>query len=501
MRCLFLVFLLTISDVSLLSNSIIAVNPNKGFSMKMIPIHSKESPLYIGDHLTRVEKLQRLVEQSKAHAVYIESQILFQRNGTRSMSPNDVRMPAIYEPSGFYVAKVGLGTFSGRWKPFIDHYLIIDTGSAQTWLQCEGAIKIFKQDMPLYPWNLSATYRPIPCNSHHICMGDKCNADGQCAYSVTYGSGSTSSGIVATEKFTLGSDTGGLKNIELQMGCGFFQENFEKFIGNNHLHGKPDLITGILGLGSGQWSFINQLGAAGQGKFSYCFEAINGKLEGSTTYLRFGEDAKIGGTFQKVHITPIVVTSFPSNLYYLNLEDISVGNKRIGFPRDTFKVSDQRKGGVVIDSGTLMSIMRKDYFDIVAELVKEHFNRLGIEYIGSQLGFDVCFRLRGRFDSSNYPSITLHFQQADYVIQDYKANFMMLTVEIVCFGILEEIKTSGPAFILGANQQANKRGDSENELIVLQAFFFTVALLVIYDCTGAEIPALSNSCIRGSSAQ
>ncbi|XP_026416012.1 aspartic proteinase nepenthesin-2-like [Papaver somniferum] len=458
MRVFFFISLLTSIHVSLLSNPVIAVDPNKGFSMKIIHMNSKESPLYVGDNLTRVEKLQRLAKQSKAQAIYIESQILLQSNATRSMVPDDIQMPAVYEASGSYVAKVGLGTFRGGEKSFMDYYLIIDTGSDQTWLQCEGATKTFNQDMPLYPWSLSTTYRHVPCNGHPYCFRDKCNAYGQCTYSVRYGTGSVSSGIVATEKFTFGSNTGGVENIELQIGCGLSQENFD--VGDNHLKDKPNLITGILGLGKGQLSFVNQLAAAGQGKFSHCFETYNKKLEGSNTYLRFGAAATIGGAFQKVYVTPLVETTFETPLYYLNLEDISVGNNRVRFPTGTFKVKledGQMKGGAIIDSGSTFSMLHKDHFDRVADLVKAHFNRLGVEYIGSQYNYDVCFRLRGRFDNNNYPSITLHFQQADYIIQDYKASFLTLTREIVCLGIMQGYKTRGPTFILGAMQQTNKR--------------------------------------------
>ncbi|XP_026441707.1 aspartic proteinase CDR1-like [Papaver somniferum] len=356
----------------------------------------------------------------------INSQILLRSNATRSMDPDVARLPVIYEPEMFYIAMVGL-----------------------------GAYKSFHQDAPLYPWSSSTTYRPIACNTHPLCKGDKCNVDGQCTYVSGYESGSVTSGILSEEKFTFDSDTGGLENIELQFGCGRIQENFEDFIGKNHLRGKPDLITGILGLGLGQWSFLNQLGAVGQGKFSYCFETFNQNMEGSDTYLRFGEDAIIGRAGQEVHITPIVVPKFETSYYFLNLEDISVGNKRIGFPKGTFKLSSRGVGGSAIDSGTPISIMYKDRFDRIADLVKANFNELGVEYIGPQQSFDVCFRLRGKFDINKYPYITLHFQQADYVISDYKANFVILG-EIVCLGISRgDIKS--PSFILGANQQANKR--------------------------------------------
>ncbi|XP_026458622.1 aspartic proteinase CDR1-like [Papaver somniferum] len=184
---------------------------------------------------------------------------------------------------------------------------MIDTNSYQTWLQCEGSDKTFKQDMPLYPSKLSTTFRIVYCNTHPLCTGDRCTGDGVCIYEASYGGGSVTNGVIAEELFILGSDTGGFESIQLHMGFGLVQPNFERSWGNNHLYGKPDIIAGILGLGLGQWSFINQLGATGQGKFSYCLEAFNSKIEGSDTYLRFGADAIIGQVGQKVQRTPIVV--------------------------------------------------------------------------------------------------------------------------------------------------------------------------------------------------
>ncbi|RZC55948.1 hypothetical protein C5167_014819 [Papaver somniferum] len=456
MGVIFFIFLLSITHVSLLSNSVNAVYPKKGFSLKLIHRDSKESPLYQGNQLTREERLQRLVEQSKAQARYIESQILLHDNATLSMNPDAVRLPVIYESLKIYVAMVGLGTFDGSGEQFKNYYLMVDTGSDKTWLQCEGATKAFYQDEPLYPWSSSSTYRPVPCDTHPYCKGDRCNSDGQCIYKVRYDSGYVSSGILAVEKFTLGSDSGGVENIDLQMGCGFKQDNFGQYIGRNHLYGKRDVIAGILGLGPGEMSFLNQLGAAGEGKFSYCFEALKNHIEGSDTYLRFGADATIGSAYEEVYTTPIVVSPFRAHEYYLNLEDISVGDKRINFPRGTFEIKSRKEGGAIIDSGSPVSTMYKDHFDLVADLVKAHFKKLGVEYIGTRGYYDVCFRLRGRFDITNYPSITLHFQQADYVISDYKANFLMMDIETICLGYYRDNRNM-PSFILGAMQQANKR--------------------------------------------
>ncbi|XP_026385015.1 aspartic proteinase CDR1-like [Papaver somniferum] len=453
----FFIFLLTITHVSLILNSVIAVNSKKGFSIKMIHIDSKESPLYQGDHLTPHDRLQRLVEQSKARARYMESQILLRSNATQSMNPDVVRLPVVYDAKTFYVATVGLGTFPGQQKTFMNYYLMIDTGSDQTWLQCEGADQTFKQDMPLYPSRSSTTFRIVYCNTHPLCTGDRCTKDGVCTYETIYAGGSVTFGVVAEEIFTLGSDTGGFESIQLHMGCGLVQQNFDTSWGNNHLYGKHDLITGILGLGSGQWSFISQLGATGQGKFSYCLEAFNSKIEGSDTYLRFGADATIGHVGQEVYKTPFVVPKlFKTSLYYLNLEDISVGNTRIRFPRGTFELNSQGTGGCIIDSGTPISIMYRGHFNKVANLVKAHFNGLGVEYVGKRYSFEVCFRLPGKFDTAKFPSLTLHFQSANFVISDYKANFVTLDFETVCLGIFPKDEYTTP-FLLGALQQVNKR--------------------------------------------
>ncbi|XP_026384483.1 aspartic proteinase nepenthesin-2-like [Papaver somniferum] len=337
------------------------------------------------------------------------------------MNSDVVRLPVDYEPGSFYIAMVGLGTFNGSQQPFKNYYLMIDIGSDQTWIQCEGFTKVFHQDMPLYHWRSSSTYRHVPCNTHPLCKGDKCNADGQCTYKVRYASGSVTSGIVAEEKFTLGYNTGDLERI--------------------------------LGLGPGEWSFLNQLGAAGEGKFSYCLEMFNDRIRGSDIYLRFGADATIGGVFQT---TPTVVPLFRTKLhYYLNLEDISVANKRVRFPKGTFEVKSRKEGGIIIDSGAPFSTMYKDHFDRVADLVKSHFRELRVEYISTYNSFDACFRLPGRFDITHYPSITLHFQQANYVISDYKANFVIIFAKTIYLGFFRMDKNK-PAFILGAMQQGNK---------------------------------------------
>ncbi|XP_026431835.1 aspartic proteinase nepenthesin-1-like [Papaver somniferum] len=143
-------------------------------------------------------------------------------------------------------------------------------------------------------------------------------------------------------------------------------------------------------------------------------------------------------------------------IYYLNLEDISVGNKRVGFLEGTFEINKEGGGGTYIDSGTIISVMYKTHFDRVADLVKAHFHELGIKNIGSQQDFDLCFQIPEAFSIADFPSVILHFQHADYVIPRYKANFVMISNEVYCLGIIRG-DTNWVAFVLGAMQQTNKR--------------------------------------------
>ncbi|XP_026384989.1 aspartic proteinase CDR1-like [Papaver somniferum] len=457
----FFIFLatITITHVSLLLNSVIALNPNKGFSLRMIHIDSKESPLYLGDHLTWDERLQRLVEQTRARARYIESQILLESNATHSMNPDIARLRTVYEAAMFYIAEVGLGNFPGSEPLYMNYYLMIDSGSVFTWLQCQGAAPTFTQDMPLYPWNLSTTFRPVtpvPCNKA-LCPSGRCNDFGQCTYVAGYVSGPISSGIVAKERFTLGSSTGAgaLETMDLYVGCGLHQENFGVALGNNHKTRRRDLIAGILGLGRGPWSFLSQMSSAGQGRFSYCFEPSNRKIKASNTYLRFGADATTGTAARRVGETPLVERGKSrKTFYYLNLEDVSVGDKPVGFPRGTFELRNEAEGGTMIDSGAPLSLMYRPYFNKVVDLVRAHFENLKVEYIGRIGVADACFH--GEFDSYNYPPITLHFQNANYVISDHRANFIRINANYFCFAYFAR-ESKRPAFKLGALQQINKR--------------------------------------------
>ncbi|XP_026444353.1 aspartic proteinase CDR1-like [Papaver somniferum] len=445
--------LLKITHVSLLLNSVIAVHPKKGFTLRMIHKDSEESPFYdpaVDIRLTAEDRLQKLINQSKSRAHYIRSQILLNRQNATSSTrnPDIVRVQVSYDASMWYLGLVCIGLFPD--KSCMPYYLVIDSASDVTWVQCKGATKTFFQDYPLYPWKNSLTYRPLPCKDHSIlCPGNECNDNGQCIYRENYLNDKSASGILAQETFTTFSNNGGYESIQIVMGCGFEQENFAGF-GNNHLKGKPDLIAGVLGLGRGDNSFLKQLGGAGQDKFSYCLESYNENIYTSSTYLSFGEDAIIGGQVQR---TPIVVNPFQTSLYYLNLVDISVDHKTADFVSTDFKIKEDGSAGCLIDSGAPFTLIYKDHFERIAPLVVAYFQQIGMPRDESTNPNFLCFVIPPVPVIT--PSITFHFQGADYVVSD-TASLFFRTGGSICL-LIGRLNTDRPAFILGALQQTNKR--------------------------------------------
>ncbi|XP_026410069.1 aspartic proteinase CDR1-like [Papaver somniferum] len=226
---------------------------------------------------------------------------------------------ALVQPLGIIVALIdetwatlGLDTFSNLPQAFKNYFLMVDSGSDLIWTQCQGGSSYFHQDEPYYP------------------------AQG--------------SSVLAKEKFTVNSDNDGLEYFDMILGIGTNQVNFEPFFGLGFMRRQPDVIVGILRLDGNPRSFLNQLDPAGEGKFAYCLKPYTDGTT-SSTYLRFGSDAIIGGKGQQVYQIPLFFHRHDPGACYLNLEDISVGEIRIIFQSTDFQYKeDTGRGGCFIDS-------------------------------------------------------------------------------------------------------------------------------------------------------
>ncbi|OVA15056.1 Peptidase A1 [Macleaya cordata] len=392
------------------------------------------------------------MEQSKARIYYLSSMISGYNQTGGSISFKTTGFPVINEGT-FLIAKVGIGTFNNQpagQPDYKNYFLIVDTGSDLTWTQCENCTECFHQEEPYFPYKSSSSYQPLPCNNHPLCEHGKCSGS-SCSYDIVYANDASSSGILASERFSLNAD-GAVEALdhEVIFGCGLEQKNFAQL---KREEGTEEYITGILGIGGGPRSFLRQLRDRGQGKFEYCFQSWFTDID-STTFIRFGSDVKIGRDTQEVHTTPLFFSPRTPTLYYLDLQDISVGNHRIGFEPGTFALKPNGKGGCCIDSGSPWTVIHRPKYDRLRAAVVQYFADLHMPAMGEgKYGFDLCFEKEAGFD--NYPPITFHFERADFVIDNKDAGFFILG-DYFCLAIHGWDDDFADALI-GSTQQINHR--------------------------------------------
>lgn len=105
---------------------------------------------------------------------------------SKLIQPNNLGT-ALFSGSAIHLVRIGVG------QPTKQVYLITDTGSGLTWLQCLPCTKCSK----------SSSYAPLPCTSEQcttlLNYVRQCFSNEQCGFRVTYDDGSYSSGVLATK--------------------------------------------------------------------------------------------------------------------------------------------------------------------------------------------------------------------------------------------------------------------------------------------------------------
>ncbi|XP_044384778.1 aspartyl protease AED1-like [Triticum aestivum] len=154
-----------------------------------------------------------------------------------------------------FVVVVGFGT------PARSSAIMFDTGSDISWIQCQPCSgHCYPQHDPIFDPTKSTTYKAVPCGTPE-CMaaGGQCNAT-TCLFSVLYGDGSSTSGVLSQETLSFSSSR---TFPSFAFGCS--EQNDGGF-------GEVD---GLLGLGRGQLSLPSQAAPSFGGTFSYCLPSFN----------------------------------------------------------------------------------------------------------------------------------------------------------------------------------------------------------------------------------
>ncbi|WVZ72175.1 hypothetical protein U9M48_020677 [Paspalum notatum var. saurae] len=290
--------------------------------------------------------------------------------------------------SGEYFSRVGVGS------PARELYLVLDTGSDVTWVQCQPCADCYQQSDPVFDPSLSASYAAVPCDSARCRDLDTAacrNATGACLYEVAYGDGSYTVGDFATETLTLG-DSRPVGNVAI--GCGHDNEGL--FVG----------AAGLLALGGGPLSFPSQISAPA---FSYCLVDRDSPAASTLQFFTGGGTDSSNGADANTVTAPLVRSPRSSTFYYVAMTGISVGGEPLAdVPPSAFAMdAASGAGGVIVDSGTAVTRLQAAAY----ASLRDAFVR-GTPSLPRAAGvslFDTCYDLSGR-TSVEVPAVALRFE-------------------------------------------------------------------------------------------
>ncbi|CAL4922375.1 unnamed protein product [Urochloa decumbens] len=380
-----------------------------------------------GRGLTPRELLQRMSLRSKARA----ARILDEASGGTQVTPGSFDGDV---PDTEYLVHFAVGT------PPQPVQLTLDTGSDLIWTQCPPCTSCFHfpQALPYFDESASSTFAgALPCSSK-ACQAlpiTSCGAGADaspspgnqtCAYGYSYGDGSVTIGILVSDTFTF--PDAGTAVPDLAFGCGV--NNTGIFKSNE---------TGIAGFGRGALSLPSQLKAD---NFSYCFTDIKGT---APSPVQIDLPANLFSSDPAAVQTVTLIQNPDTNpsLYYLPLTGITVGSTHL-------PITANGTGGTIIDSGTGMTSLPHDVYDLLHDAFVEQaglpvFNATSVSV--SQL----CFTLPAAGARPDVPKLVLEFEGATVDLP--RENYMFDIDGATCLAVNDG--GGGDTTIIGNYQQQN----------------------------------------------
>ncbi|KAJ4960981.1 hypothetical protein NE237_020891 [Protea cynaroides] len=337
--------------------------------------------------------------------------------------------------SGEYFSQVGIG------RPPKSQYMVIDTGSDVSWVQCTPCTDCYNQADPIYEPASSSSYASLSCNTQQ-CKSLDVSAcrNGSCLYQVSYGDGSYTVGDFVTESLTFGTSNS-VDNIAL--GCGHDNEGL--FVG----------ASGLLGLGGGSLSFPSQIQAS---SLSYC---LVDRDSSSSSTLEFNSPEPADAV-----TAPLLRNSQLDTFYYVGLSGVSVGGEMLTIPPSSFEMDKAGNGGVIIDSGTAVTRLQTDVYNSLREAFVKGTS--GLTSTSGVALFDTCYDLSSK-KSVEVPTVAFHFSGGKSLSLPAKNYLVPVdSAGTFCFAFAP---TSSAMSILGNVQQQGTRVgfDLRNSVIAFSA--------------------------------
>nr|CAB3458164.1 unnamed protein product [Digitaria exilis] len=336
---------------------------------------------------------------------------------------------SVHASTATYLVDLAIGT------PPLALTAVLDTGSYLIWTQCDAPCRrCFPQPTPLYAPATSATYANVSCTSN-LCdalprprPSSRCSTPTTCAYYFSYGDGSSTDGVLATEAFAFGSGAGATVHT-LSFGCG--TDNL----------GGTDNSSGLVGMGRGPLSLV----------FSYCFTPFNDTTASSPLFLGTSANLSPAAKSTPFVANPAGAPRRSSSYYYLSLEGITVGDTLLPVDPSVFEITASGRGGVIIDSGTTFTALEERAFVALARAVAASV-ALPLAS-GAHLGLGLCFAApEGKGpEAVAVPRLVLHFDGADMELPRGSLVVEDRVAGVACLGMVSARGMS----VLGSMQQQN----------------------------------------------
>ncbi|XP_060211197.1 aspartic proteinase CDR1-like [Lycium barbarum] len=409
---------LTFSQLALVSCRKAKTNHGiDGFTLGLIHRDSPLSPYY-NPSITPSQRLRNAFDRSFSRASFFKK-----TNSNHPTTPvNHGIQSDIISIPGEYLMKIAIG------MPPVETFAIADTGSDLTWIQCKPCTQCFKQTAPIFDSRKSSTYKTVGCHTKacEAVESVHCVRKNVCEYKMIYGDKSHSIGDVAYETFTFRSTTN--KKVDkitipnVVFGCG--HKNGGSF---------DNRTSGIVGLSGSNISIVKQLDEQVNGKFSYCLipnDLLSSSPSNDTSHISFGAEAVVSGP--NVVTTPLIRKE-PDTYYYINLESVRVGEKKLEFKTSQLSSSTagQDLGNIIIDSGTTLTYLPNDFYPALESTLVDSIK--GYKRKDDPMGFfKLCYESKsGVVDA---PKVVFHFTDADVELLP-KSTFAKVDEGLVCLTI------------------------------------------------------------------
>ncbi|KAL3744013.1 hypothetical protein ACJRO7_013290 [Eucalyptus globulus] len=372
-------------------------------ALKLIHHDSIHSPYY-NPNATISELAERAINGSLARIQYM-SKIISTPNDEDARS----RLVPASKAYGFF-ANISIGT------PPVPQLLMIDTASNLLWFQCLPCTTCFKQSLPLFDPAKSSTYSNIRCGSP-ACKNSRGSCDPKneyCNFKKSYLDGTSTAGNLASEQATFETSDEGTVKVPIEV------------LGCSHVSTLPvdGQESGILGLSYGAGNLptlVKQLGS----KFSYCIGNIYDP-QYQYNQLILGDGAILEGD------STTLLTD--KGFYFLDLEGISVGEKKLPIDPSTFKRGALGEGGVIIDSGATFTFLKEEGYVPLRNEVESLM--AGILNRAASLPKYLCYTGSMERDLTGFPVVTLLFSGGAQLSLDTNSTFFQLTTNVLCMTIL-----------------------------------------------------------------